>query len=225
MKGLVVEITFSEALFRTHLTKSFWQTYPIPLPTTVAGIFGALLGLGRDSISEEFRNCLFGAKLLKYKGICPEKSTFVQYKSSGRRIEKGVITTTLLNNPTFSICLVSSDRKIDDFYNKLRRKGITFFPYGGRNEFFTEDIKINGVKEVVETSLIENYAPVDLVEKVELNEGTELQILPVKHKITPNQDFYFIFNGKLKLRKKLEAVEGIGVFSLSDFFYKGEVDE
>jgi CRISPR-associated Cas5-like protein len=216
MKALVLKITFSEALFKTHYTKGFRQTYPIPLPVSVAGIFGALLGIERGKITEYFRDCMFGAKLLKHKGFYPETTTYIQYKS-GKRV-RGVAVSIIQNNPSFVIALVGTQEKVEENYNKIK-SGIVFLPYGGQNDFFTEDIEIIGIKDAEETSIVENYAPQDLVEKIEWGKGTEFQVLPVKHKFSPNPNFYFIFNGKLLLKQTIWAVDGIGVFPLEKFYY------
>lgn len=216
MKAIVVRITFSEALFKAHHTKGFRQTYLIPLPTTVAGIFGAMLGIERRAVTEEFKNCLFGAKLLKYKGSCSENTTYIQHKT-GKRI-RGVTVSVILNHPTYTMALVADNEKIDEFYLKIKDR-IAYFPYGGQNDFFAEDIEVQGKMDVEENCLIENYAPQDLIEKIEWNEGTELQILPVKHKFSTNPNFCFIFKGKLKLKHPVLAVDGIGVFPLEKFYY------
>lgn len=216
MKAILVEISFSEALFKVHYTKGFRLTYLIPLPTSVAGMFGALLGVEREEINEMFKNCFFGAKLLSYEGMFQENTTFIQYK--GKPV-KGVISSTLLNNPTYLIALVAVDDKVKLFRNMLKDR-ITYFPYGGQNDFFAEEVRLIEVSENVgESSVIENYAPQDFVEKIEFGEGTELQILPVRHKLSPNLNFYFIFKGKLKLKRPILSVRNIGVYPLAMFYY------
>lgn len=217
MEALIANITFSEALFKMHYTKGFRETYPIPLPSSVAGIFGALLGIERDEIKENFNDCLFGAKLLYYKGLNPEITSYIQFKA-GEPI-RGATTSIILNNPSFIIALVTRDEKIKEFYEKIK-KNIIFLPYGGQNDFFVQDIESVEIKNVNEkTLLIENYAPQDLVTEVQLNKGTEVWILPVRHKLSPNPNFYFIFKGCLKLKRPIFSVENIGVYSLSDFYY------
>lgn len=216
MKALVVKIVFSEALFKTHYTKGFRQTYPIPLPSTVAGMFGALLGIERERVIETFKDCLFGAKLLEYKGVCPENTSYIQYK--GGKPVRGATTSIILNNPSFVIALVTESKKIKEFHNKVKNS-IVFFPYGGQNDFFTENMEIIGIKDVEETLLIENYAPQDFVKKIEWDKGTEFQVLPVRHKLSLNPNFYFIFKGKLKLKRSIQTVEGIGVYPLQKFYY------
>lgn len=222
MKGLVVEISFFEAIFKVHYTKGFKQTYPIPLPTSVAGIFGALLGIRRNEIFDSFSDCLFGAKLLSYKGLCTEKTTYIQYK--GGKPIRGVATSILLNNPSFMLALVAEESKVKDFYTKLKEKGIVYIPYGGQNDFFVEKIELIGIKDVNEKSLyIQNYAPQDFVEKIEWMKDTEFWILPVKHKFSSNLNFYFIFRGKLKLKQPICSIENIGVYSLENFYYLSQI--
>lgn len=215
-KALIINIKFSEALFKTHFTKGFRQTYLIPLPTSVAGIFGAMLGIERGKIIESFKDFFFGAKLLDYKGFYSENTTYIQYKN--RNVVRGVATSIILNNPSYEIALAARSEIVNNIYLKLKN-GIIYFPYGGQNDFFAENINIVGIKDVEETYLIENYAPQDYVEKIEWDKGTELQILPVKHKLSPNLNFYFIFKGKLKLKEPIFAVDGIGLYSLEYFYY------
>jgi CRISPR-associated Cas5-like protein len=99
MKAVIVKISFSEAFFKVHYTKGFRLTYPIPLPTSVAGMFGAFLGVEREKISD-LQKFLFGAKLEEYNGFINENATFRQYKSYG--VEIGVATLNLINNPTYN---------------------------------------------------------------------------------------------------------------------------
>ena len=64
MKALIVEIGFFEAFFKVHYTKTSRLTYPMPLPTTVAGMFGSMLGFSREKVREAFAECLFGSGIL-----------------------------------------------------------------------------------------------------------------------------------------------------------------
>lgn len=62
-KALVLKIEFFEAHFKVHYTKGFRLTYPIPLPTSVAGIFARLLNIPREETMKRFKGCRFGAIL------------------------------------------------------------------------------------------------------------------------------------------------------------------
>jgi CRISPR-associated Cas5-like protein len=216
MKALVIEIKFQEALFKTHYTKGFRLTYPIPLPTSVAGVFGALLGLDRFNLLRYFNNVFFGAKLLSYESFFQETTTYIQYKN--RKMVRGATITNIINSPKFLMCLVSDEEKIEKIMKKLSN-GIEFSPYGGQNDFFFEDLRFLGIKNVDKSFIVENYAPQDFVEKIEFRKNTELQILPVKHKFSKNPNFYFVFNGGLKLKEEILSVEGVAVFPLDKFYY------
>jgi CRISPR-associated Cas5-like protein len=216
MRGILVDVYFSEALFKTHYTKGFRQTYPIPLPTTVAGMFGAMLGIRRSVLATEFNDCLFGAKLLKYKGLCLEKSRFIQYASGG--IKRGAVTTIIINNPCYRIAVASSNENKIISYSERMKNYIHFLPYGGQNDFFAEEVKIIGEKDANETKLIGNYAPQDHVDKILWEKGTEFQSLPVRHRFSDNPNFYFIYNGKLLLKRENLALDDIAVYSLAEFY-------
>jgi len=216
MNALVVEISFFEAFFKVHYTKGFRLTYPIPLPTSVAGIFGAFLGVERERLREEFNGMLFGAKLLRYSGIASENATFLQYKAKG--VERGVTQISIVNEPTYLIAMAGEGKKLEKAMKKIRNS-VSFLSYGGQNDFFVKDWEIVGIEDVEESNIISNYAPQDLVENPILEEGSEIQILPVMHRISKNPNFYFVMNGKLKLKQNIYCVKEkrIGLYSLKDF--------
>ena len=216
MKALVVEISFFEAFFKVHYTKGFRLTYPIPLPTSVAGIFGAFLGIERERLREEFNGMLFGAKLLRYSGIASENATFLQYKAKG--VERGVTQIFIVNEPTYLIAMAGEGKRLEKATEKIRNS-VSFLSYGGQNDFFVKDWEIVGIEDVEESNIISNYAPQDLVENPILEEGSEIQILPVMHRISKNPNFYFVVDGKLKLKENVHCTERerIGLYNLKDF--------
>lgn len=215
MKAVVVRISFSEAFFKVHYTKGFRLTYPIPLPTSVAGMFGALLGIERRDIGE-LQKFLFGAKIESYNGFISENATFRQYKTNG--LEIGVTTLNLINSPTYLIALGGEKEEIMKIRDKIK-KAVEFFPYGGQNDFFAEDWSIVGVDDVEESDEIANYAPQSWIDLTRSNGEVTLQILPVMHKISDNPNFYFVTKGRIKLNRKIPCtnIEKIGLYSLDNF--------
>jgi len=215
MKALIVEISFFEAFFKVHYTKGFRLTYPIPLPTTVAGMFGAFLGIERDELAKEFGEMLFGAKLVNYDGMISENATYLQYKA---RPVKGTAPLLIINNPTYLIAIASDEKKIEYVKERLN-ESVEYLPYGGQNDFFVKDWKILGIEDVTKSNEITNYAPQDWVKNIVPDEGSEIQILPVMHKISENPNFYFVANGMLKLKENIPCVkkEKIGLYRLKEF--------
>jgi CRISPR-associated Cas5-like protein len=216
MRALIIEISFSEAFFKVHYTRGFRLTYPIPLPTSVAGIFGAFLGVKREELSKKFNGMFFGAKMVKYESIISENATFIQYKGKGP--EKGVTQISIINNPTFLIAAASEEEKIVEIEEGIKN-GVKFLPYGGQNDFFTLDWKVKECDEVEESDEITNYAPQDWVIAPILESSSEVQILPVRHNLSENLNFYFVIKGRLKLKKKILTTknEKIGLYKLEDF--------
>ncbi|MEJ5327434.1 MAG: CRISPR-associated protein Cas5 [Candidatus Bathyarchaeia archaeon] len=216
MKAVIVKVSFSEAFFKVHYTKGFRLTYPIPLPTSVAGMFGAFLGVEREKISD-LQKFLFGAKLEKYNGFINENATFRQYKSYG--VEIGVATLNLINNPTYLIALAGEKEEVIKIQDKIR-KVVEFLPYGGQNDFFAEDWAVVGIDDVTESDEITNYAPRDWVDlSIKSNLEVTLQILPVMHTLSDNPNFYFMTRGKIKLNRKIPCTssEKIGLYNLNNF--------
>jgi CRISPR-associated Cas5-like protein len=217
MKAIIVDISFYEAFFKVHYTKGFRLTYPMPLPTSVAGIFGSMLGIDRGRLKDEFKGMYFGAGLRSYDGIIVENETFVQYKSG--RVEKGVVHTQVINHPRYLLAMAGEDSKVAQYCKLLEDEGLAYLPYGGQNDFFVEDVNLMGFSEVAEKSIVGNYAPQDMVEGIESKEAV-FNILPVMHNYSENPNFYFILEGSLRLKRPVETVERdikIAVFPLEMF--------
>jgi CRISPR-associated protein Cas5 subtype I-B len=218
MKALLAEISFFEALFKVHHTKGFRLTYPIPLPTSVAGMFGAILGIERHRIKEDFTNFLFGAAIVKHNGFVIENETFIQYKIP--QAQKGVVRTQLMNQPTYLIAMGGPTEKIEEYYAFLMNHNMIYLPYGGQNDFFLENIRIKPIAELVQSNLIANYSPQDLVSEIESKE-TVMNILPVMQSESNNPNFYFLFSGRLKLKKPVFVVKEalIALYPLEMFIF------
>lgn len=219
-KALVIKIEFFEAHFKVHYTKGFKLTYPIPLPTTTAGIFAGLLGLARNEATRKFKDCKFGAILSDGKiteNI--ETTTFIQYGTQNR---KGVIKTHILINPAYYF-VVQSDN-IDEIYDSIE-KGIEYAPFGGQNDYFAKDWNIIGKLDVYRNNKINNYLYSQNVK--ELTENVTFEIFPVMNKIGEEQQFYFIIDGSLLSKKEMPVCsinekKNVALYGLDDFYLVGD---
>lgn len=224
MLALLSQITFYEAFFKVHHTKGFRLTYPMPLPTSVAGIFGAMLGIDRTKMKDEFDDLLFGSRLVKHEGLVIENETFIQYKKTQiqkgifRDAIRGVVRTQLVNHPTYMIVVAGQSDKITRYNNFLADHKMVYLPYGGQNDFFVEDFEIKDIEDVTQSDIISNYAPQDIVSKLESSD-TLLSILPVMHTYSDNPNFYFILKGQLRLIKPVNVAgdNKIALYPLEKF--------
>ncbi|MEM0243070.1 MAG: CRISPR-associated protein Cas5 [Candidatus Aenigmatarchaeota archaeon] len=218
MKAIVVRIAFSEAFFKVHYTKTSRLTYPIPLPTSVAGIFGSMLGLSRREASQRFKKYFFGAALVKGDDYreAREIATYILHKKK----TKGVENIHIINEPTYFISIAGED--LDEIYAKLKRN-IEYLPFGGQNDFFAKDWEVLEYKDTSFSTEISNYLPLEWFQPLR---AVRFEVLPVMHKLSPNPDFVFILDGRGKSRKKILVceVEGknIGLYKLEDFYCVGE---
>lgn len=221
MKALSIYISFFEAHFKVHYTRKFKLSYPIPLPTTVAGIFGAILGIDRDEISKYFSNFYFGAGLNNEYVDSYDTATFIQFPWDKKTWPPGVEKIQIINEPEYIICIAGKDSDIKDIFTRINN-GLKFLPYGGQNDFFIKDIKIGKIEKVEMSDTIENYAPKSIVKDILItnNKKTFLNLLPVMHKFTDDSaPFYFVSGAKLKLTQKLLSSFGLGLYEFSKFYY------
>ena len=173
-KALILRIEFFEAHFKVHYTKGFRLTYPIPLPTSVAGIFASMLGIDGKEAAKKFKNCRFGSVLVKGKyNETIEYSTFLQY-TKNRRI---VVRTHIIVNPIYYIAMQCPN--INKIQNDIV-EGIEYLPFGGQNDFFAKDWSVIGMMDVYNSIQISNYLYSEQVQQ--LTKGVSLEILPVMHK-------------------------------------------
>lgn len=218
MKSIIVRISFFEAFFKVHYTKTSRLSYPIPLPTSVAGMFGSMLGLTRKEASQKFRNYYFGAALLNgenYREV-QESVTYVLHKKK----TKGVETIHVINEPTYLICIAGEN--IDEIYDKLSNN-IEYLPFGGQNDFFAKDWEILGCADTKISMEVSNYLPLEWFQP---SSGIRFEILPVMHKLSNNPEFVFILEGKAKSKKEVMICEyegkNIGLYKLENFYCVGE---
>ena len=220
--GFSIKIKFSEAHFALHYTKGFSLSYPIPLPSSVAGIFATLLGIRRDEIKEKFSNFLFGSKLINSPIENFENYTYIQYGENKKgENKKGVTALQFFSDVEYELAIGSSNKQIlEAFLSKIKQYNLTYLPFGGQNDFFIEEIYINtDLRKLEYTNEIENYAPKNWVNKTELlKDDSLIFILPVMHSLDEDRNFYFGYNVKFKINRKIYSLNGIGLYELSKFY-------
>jgi CRISPR-associated Cas5-like protein len=228
MKSLTFKIDFFEAHFKVHTTKGFRLSYPIPPPTSVAGIFAAALGLDREAVYDEFHDFIFGACCCN---TVPEQSveqaTFIQYKEYRR----GVAPTHILVNPSYYLTMAGDDAKVEKFRTRFITQGIEFQPFGGQNDYFARDWAVVESGNLTKSKEVANYLPVGHIERIQ--EGTILEVLPIRHRLPSvngvdeiEPEFCFIMDGRVISKKESDVciVDGksMALYRLGDFELYGE---
>ena len=223
VKALAIKIKFSEAFFKVHYTKSSRLTYPIPLPTSVAGMFGSMLGLPRKACGNLFKDYLFGAGVVSGTQINIETEN-CSYRLLAKK-ERGVERISILNSPEYYIVMAGKEASISNYYNKITSE-IKYLPFGGQNDFFPLDWKIIGITEVARKKTeLSGYVPTNWVSSVYQN--TKLEILPVAHRIPDlSNSFTFILSGVVEIREPIlcAVVDTVSIplYYLKQFVLVGE---
>jgi CRISPR-associated Cas5-like protein len=217
--ALVLRIDFFEAHFKVHYTKGFRATYPIPLPTTVAGMFAGMLGLAQSDASKSFQRYKFGAALINEPAETMEQSTLLQF---GKKVLK-TVHMHLMVNPSYYIAIASADRKDLLAIQKNIENQIVYYPFGGQNDFFAKNWSVVGIEEVYNTNHVGNYVYAGDVREIESD--TVIQVLPVMHKLGDHEEFFFVLKGRVIANKEMPACEVKGkiitLYKLEDFYPVG----
>lgn len=215
--ALVMVIEFFDALFKVHYTKGFRLTYPIPLPTSVAGIFAGILGTPRNEIVKRFEGCSFGAALSRGQiKETVEQFTYIQFAVN----RLGVAKTHILVDPAYYIVMASDSKEKLEEVGRRVYEGIEYLPFGGQNDFFAKDWYVVGIKDTMTSKEVGNYLPSEWVEA--LKKDVAVEILPVTHKLGATQQFYFVLNNHIISKQEVPVcrVDGknIALYSLKDFY-------
>jgi len=242
MKTLAFKVSFFEALFRVHYTQAFKLSYPIPLPTTIMGFFGNMLGYDRKEVTKALEGFLYGAKFLSGDSI-EENVTFLQWKIDDNRVKlykklgiqpkgklytKGVVKYQILNNVSYIFFVAGEEKELENkILSRIKlveRDEKTFivipkrYPYGGQNDFFTKEILLlTEDYEIKESKTVKGgYIDAKNIELVKDN--TSMEILPVRTK-QGLKYFGFIKEGEVETKKELLTVNNVPIYSINDFYY------
>ena len=219
MESLVIKLSFFDAFFKVHFTRTSRLTYPIPLPTTVAGMLGSMMGLSRKEAKNFFSDFKLGASLTEGSKFSEneESASYILMKKRVRGVEK----IRILNEPEYYIVIAGKDVK--EVEERIE-EGISYLPFGGQNDHFAKDWEIIGRREIFKSKEISNYAPSSWIERIP--EGTKLQILPVMHDLSSGENFVFVLDGKVHLDREIACVvvggKSIALYNLANFRMVGE---
>lgn len=137
-KALTFMISFETAQFKKHLIKLYRDTYLSPLPSTVLGMLGAVMGVRRGHLREFAceKGLLTGAALMSYEGIVSETMTVVKMKGWREYIRTPKMSV-LLYKPIYKVAVASPDRElIEEFKDRLLRLDFEFELFGGNDYNF-----------------------------------------------------------------------------------------
>jgi len=142
MLALTVTITFITAQFKKHLIKLFRDTYLIPPPSVVAGIFGAVMGIRRAYLKSfaEQNQIYTGAMLLSYEGIINEVASIIKIKN-WKQFIRTPKKSVLLYKPTYKFAIYSpKNNVISELYDRLSNLDFEYAIFGGNDYNFMYNI-------------------------------------------------------------------------------------
>ena len=213
MKALLLGIRFAEAHFKVHYTETTRLSYPSPLPPTVAGIFGAMLGWERN----EYPNGIYcGAKLVSGGAVFTEAASYIQY--GGQKYVRGVASIEVLYAPEYIVAIASDDAGMVQTWAEKLSSGFERLPYGGQNDFFIDGADILKVDGVTWSDCVGGYAPLPWVKKVD----GEAALLPVMYE-GRRIPFTFAYAGTtIYVDREIPSVSGVPLYPLSGFSSIGD---
>ncbi|GEM_PF-2049706 len=185
MKAITFTVRFITAQFKEHTQKLVRRTYLIPPPSTVAGFFGAILGLPLKELRKKSDMLLAGAELLSFKGrlislsrmfkidrsIAGLKKLLDEYRKLAelprrKRVEvmkdiQGLLTikeSEELYMPEYKFAIASSDEiLIDEGFRRIKSLDFEYEVFGGNDYHFVDFIGNVKFAKVVKTTRGRGY--------------------------------------------------------------------
>ena len=163
-KAVIFDISFQTAQFRKHLLKLYRDTYLMPLPSAVAGMVGAIMGIDRQDLREFAKETELyaGSRLISYKGIAEETVTITKIKP-GEAIPTPKKSVFVIE-PKYRLAIsFKYDEAASNLYDRITRHEFVYAIYGGNDYHFVKDIStpqlgiVTASKEGYGYCKLENY--------------------------------------------------------------------
>ncbi len=137
----IFQVRFETAQFRKHLTKLYRDTYLIPLPSSVLGFIGAVLGVDRRNLQDfSCKNgVMTGAAMLGYEGLISETMTVVKMKD-WRSFIRTPKRSVLLYRPSYLFAVSSTREVVDELIHRLQKMDFQYEVFGGNDYNFLMDV-------------------------------------------------------------------------------------
>jgi len=162
LNALTFTARFLTAQFKEHMQKMTRRTYLIPSPSTVAGIFGAIVGIRRKEMINISERMWAGAELKSLGGRTTTLTRIFKIKHSPSELlklireyyygERSKIIKDIQNlltmkeseelyMPEYKFAVASDDESlIDEGLRKLKEYDFEYEPFGGNDYHFIEFI-------------------------------------------------------------------------------------
>lgn len=168
MKTLIFDITGEFAHFRKFNTTSSPLTYLIPTRTAVAGLLGAVVGLGREEFYEYFLREKAGIAIQAKNKLTKQGYAFnlINTKEGMNRIKNRTqVKFEFVAQPCYRVFFTHTDPSIyDDIKSRIQTKRFFFQPYLGLAQLTADLVYIDEVEseEKISGGFVEIISAVNL---------------------------------------------------------------
>ena len=219
--ALTFKISFFTAQFRKHHVKLYRDTYLMPLPSTIAGIIGAILGIRRRELKNFARNVNLycGAELIGYDGYVHELARIFKFPRAkiseivkrlrdpkAARELQPIYKSISLYEPKYKIAVALRNKEIyDDLLRRLRELDFVFDIFGGNDYNFVKDIWDIREARFARSSVGRGYCSSMHFKSV--SSGSEVIIVGDMVLANVKEKFIFTHGGDVFLKTEKEVVD------------------
>ncbi len=164
-EAIIFQVEFETAQFRKHLIKLYRDTYLIPLPSSVLGFIGAVLGVERRNLRDFAckNGVMTGAAMLGYEGLISETMTIIKVKG-WRDFVRTPKRSVLLYRPSYVFAVSSTGEVVEELTSRLQKMEFQYEVFGGNDYNFLLDVKSVRRARYVETDRGVGYCRLSEVE-------------------------------------------------------------
>jgi len=220
--GFTFFISFETAQFKKHIAKLYRSTYLIPLPSTIVGIVGAILGVTRENLRKfsSDKNIHAGAELICFDGTAYELARIHQFKD-GRQLIPTIKRSEFLYNPKYKFAVAMSDRSVlEECMNRISSLDFEFEVFGGNDYNFLASIGKPNLGKVIESREGRGYCPLRFFYSIKPDDDKAIVSSDYVH-ANIREKYVFAYKATIACRKELPVVNDgkskIFVYPARDF--------
>jgi len=219
--ALTFKISFFTAQFRKHYVKLYRDTYLIPLPSTVAGIIGAILGIKRKKLVDFAKkvNLYCGAELLSYEGYINEYVRIFKFSKTkkekilmdlknpkeAKKIQP-VYKSISLYEPKYKLAIAMSDLEIyRDLLRRIRELDFTYDIFGGNDYNFVRNIWDTKEATFMKSAQGRGYCPQRFFK--DLSQGDHILVVNDMVLSKVKEKYILVYGGDIILNREIECVD------------------
>lgn len=224
MQAFTFSIRFETAQFRRQDLKLYRQTYLVPPPSAVAGVFSAILGIPKRRLKRFcLKNVIYaGAELVDVGGYSVGLARIYKFKEKKEAIST-IKRSEELYRPKYKFAIASKNGKlIEKGMEQVKCLNFEYDVFGGNDYHLAEEVSQPRKARFYKSRIGRGCCPADEFKKIISNNATvipsgsleyvrtkraEPLIIPASILADVQKRFIFVFGADVEAKSELNVVD------------------